>query len=119
MSVYRHCAAIIACTLPFALISPPASVAAEELERVFVGVPTQLTLPPDFRDEPVQPDAGLRAGQECTAPGEQDAREQLGACSSATPVTRSPDDEPSSKAKSLELGSTLAKSGTDTGKSVP
>ena len=119
MSLRRNSVAAFACILSFALIAPPSAFAAEELERVFVGTPTQLTLPPDFRDE-AQPGTGPQAGQECRAPSEQDTSEQLGAaCSSAAPVTRSSDDDPSPEAKSLELGNTLAKSGTDTGKSVP
>jgi hypothetical protein len=122
MSVYRRCAAIVACTLPFASISPPSAVAAEELERLFVGTPTQLTLPPGFRDEPAQPDTGLPAGQECKAPGEQDTREQLdGTCSSETPVIRSSpyDGEPSPEVRPAERGAALAKSGMDSAKTQP
>jgi hypothetical protein len=102
--------------MSLALSAPPSALAADELERVFVGTPTQLTLPPDFRDEPPS-DHGASVEQ-CKAPTEQDTSERLDeACSSGTSASRSPDDASSPEAKSLE--SALAKSGTDTGKPVP
>ena len=114
------CAAAFACVVSFALIAPPNARAGEALERVFVGTPTQLTLPPDFRDELPRDNEG-DAGQACKAPGEQDASEQLDdACSPEASVSRSPaHDDKAPEAKSAELGRALANSGTDTGKSNP
>lgn len=119
MSAYRRHVAAFTCSLSFALVAPPSAVGAEDLERVFVGVPNQLTLPPDFRDEAV-PNARSQAGLECKAATEHDTLAQLdGACTSEARVRPSPrNDEPSPDAKSADLGNALAKGGTDTGEPV-
>lgn len=117
MSIRGLCAAF-ACLVSFALIAPTRAVAAEALERVFVGEPTQLTLPPDIRDEPVLPDTQTREGQ-CKAPSEQPTCEQLNGVSSGAPAARSLDDERALEAKSAELGAAVAKSRTDSAKTQP
>ena len=124
MSICRRRVAAFTCAVSVALIAPPCAIAAEDLERVFIGEPTQLTLPPDPGDGPVIPhsDAGSPRGLECDGPSQQDATKQLdGACSPGASVSRSraDDDESLPEAKSPDLGSTLAKTGTDAGKPVP
>jgi hypothetical protein len=104
----------------FGLIAPPNAVAAEALERVFVGEPTQLTLPPDIRDEPGPPATQPQLGR-CKAPSEQTLCEQLDGVPPGAPATRSPtfDDERAGDAKSAELGAGLAKSRADSAKTQP
>ena len=48
MSVYERYSAVFLITAAIYLATPPNAAAAEKLERVFVGVPNQLTLPPNF-----------------------------------------------------------------------
>ena len=116
----RRCCAAIACMVSFALIAPTNAVAAEALERVFVGTPNQLTLPPDVRGEPGPPEMRPQVGQ-CKALNEQTICEQLDGVSSGAPTTRSPslDDDRALEAKAAELGVGLSKSRTDSAKTQP